>query len=190
MPYRQRAHHHLHQVLLAWLQLRQGGTDRPQQLAIDCIAPFQGEQVDTQLLVAQMFGLLRNDPRKFTGPVLVTLLAGDQGGQAGVGTQKQMIMHLALTIALEVFRAKISGRLERHVAGRTVLLGQLGIIKSPRAMPGNTRKQVGIVVILPPCELLVVVQGQGQRHLVAGGAELRRFVNRFQEGLLVEIGFG
>src|SRR5439155_24332433 len=64
------------------------------------------------------------------------------------------------------------------------------IIKTPRAVARHAAQQIGVVVVLPAQKLLVLVQLVRNTDLVAGGAKLRGFVQRFEEGSLVKLGFG
>ena len=54
-------------------------------------------------------------------------------------------------------------------------------------MAGHAAEQVGVVMVLPAEEFLVVVDRVRNAHLVAGGAELRRLVERLQVRLLVQL---
>ena len=57
-------------------------------------------------------------------------------------------------------------------------------------MAGDTREQVAVVVILPPHEITIVVQGKRQTHLVARRAELGALDDGLHERLLVHLGLG
>ena len=64
-----------------------------------------------------------------------------------------------------------------------------GIVEAGDAMAGDTAQEKRVVVVLA-AQPAVIVQGYGQVHLVAGAAELRALVQRFQERPLVQRGLG
>jgi hypothetical protein len=55
---------------------------------------------------------------------------------------------------------------------------------------GNAREQVAVVMILPPHEISIMVEGKGQTHLVARRAELGGPDDGSHESLLVHFGLG
>src|SRR5436309_8695238 len=90
----------------------------------------------------------------------------------------------------EEFRAEIIGGSQWHVAATAIELRLFGVIKAAGAVAGNSAQQVGIIMILPAQELLVLRQFDGQADLVAGGTKLRLLVQRLQERLLMKLRFG
>ena len=90
----------------------------------------------------------------------------------------------------EEIRPEVLRRLQRHVATVAIGFGDRGMIKGFSVASGKSAQQKAVVVILSPVPVLIMGQFEGQTDLVAGRAEFRRPVQRFEEGLFVEFGFG
>ena len=111
-------------------------------------------------------------------------------GRAGVGAGEEVVVDLPRALAVEVPGAEVVRGQQVHVALGAVRLRHRRVVEAPRPVAGDAREQVGVVVVLPADEILVVVQGEGQADLVAGRAELGALDDRLQERLLVHLGLG
>src|SRR5207248_10654934 len=116
-------------------------------------------------------------------------LLGDQPRQASVSGGEEVTVPLTDAAIIEVAGAEVIAGLERHVAAGAVGL-HLGRVVEAASAVADTGQLGGVEVILAAQELLVLVQLDRQADLVAGRAEVRRLVERLEEGLLVEVRVG
>ena len=114
--------------------------------------------------------------------------AAPEGRQAGVGAEEEVVVDLRAPPAVEVAGAEVARGDEVHVAVDAVALGLGGVVEAAGAASRDAREEEGVVMVLPAEEILVVVQGVRETHLVAGRAELRVLDHGLQEGLLVHLG--
>lgn|SRR6266850_1781702 len=75
------------------------------------------------------------------------------------------------------------------MAPGAVDLGLLRIIETASTVSGDAAQQEGVIMILASEKVFILGQFDRQADLMAGGAELRAFVQRLEECLFVEIGF-
>ena len=68
--------------------------------------------------------------------------------------------------ARELLGPKVVGLLERHVAAGTCFLGFFRVVKAACSMSRNTTEQPRVIVILPPQEILVLIQCERQVYFV------------------------
>ena len=68
------------------------------------------------------------------------LLVAQDGGQAGVGADEEVVVDLAASLAVEVLGAEVGRGLQLHVALDAVRLGHVGIVEAPGPVAGNARQ--------------------------------------------------
>ena len=128
------AHHHLHQVIATRLERGQVGPQWPQQLAIDGAAVLQGEKINPQFLVAQMLGMCFDILLECGCLIGIARFAFENFGQPCIGSNKQMVVHLAYAATIEIAGAKVVGRGQWHMAGGAVFLGFFRVVEAARSM--------------------------------------------------------
>ena len=161
------------------LSVGTSGRSGPSKLALDHSPFAEPEEIDADLLVLEKLGVLLGD-----------LGCSEDGRQAGVGADEEVVVDLAAALAVEILGPEVVGGYEIHVALDAARLGDRRVIEAPCPVARDAREQEGVVVVLAADEILVVVQREGQAHLVAGRAELGVLDRRLQERLLVHLGLG
>ena len=127
---------------------------------------------------------------RYSGVGLDHLLVAEDGRQAGVGPEEEVVVDLPPPLAVEVACAEVERGDRVHVAVDALSLRLGRIIEAARAAAGDPREQERVVMVLPAEEVLVVVEREGEPHLVARRAELRVLDDGLEERLLVHLGLG
>src|SRR5262249_40146992 len=94
-------------------------------------------------------------------------LVSEHGGETRIRTDEEVIVNLPAPLAGEILGAKVTGRLELHVAFVAVGLGDIRIIETARSVTGDPGEMVRIVVVLASHEIAVMGDAKRQADLVA-----------------------
>ena len=104
----------------------------------------------------------------------------------GVCAGKLVVVNCQDARVIIGFGAEVIRLVQRQMAPVAVVLGTGRIIKTRHAVSRHTTQVVAVVVILTS-QPLVGIQLHRQMYLVAGSAEFRRFMQRFQKGSFMKI---
>ena len=92
--------------------------------------------------------------------------------QSRIGSGKEVVVNLPHALAVEVPGPEVVRGQQVHVALVAVRLRHRRVIEASRPVAGNAREQVAVVMVLPPHEVFVVIDGERQPDLVARRTEL------------------
>ncbi len=174
----ERAHDHLDQIARSRLERRQRGPQRSMEPPLEVTAFAQAEEVDPHRTC-----------EKLAAPPDRIVAHLDQRGDSGVGRGEAVVVKRQGAAAVEVARAELRRRLERHVAGGAAIERLRRVVEARRGMPRDAGETKGVVVVLPAQEA-VAVELRRQVYFVAAAAELGRAVKRLEKRRAVELGPG
>ena len=184
MAHLESPHHHIEQVPAAGFERRHLRAQWRDRGRVDRRSFLQGEDIDPHHRIVDVeFAVRFVDLGE-----LLTLEAGDHRN-GGIRARELVVVDLPLPFAVEVAGAELLRLGQRHVATVAIRFRLRRVIKRVGEVPGDTAQVVAVVVVLATQPLVVVQLGR-QVHLVTAAAELRRLMQGFEEGLLVEFGFG
>ena len=164
------------QVFLASLQGRNLRTQRCQQFPVNRPALLYRKQINSQAAFKEF--LMTSDNVRLAAQVR----------DAGVRSREKMIVDAQrLVRRIEELRAKITARLQRHVAACAILLRLLRVVESACVVTRHPAQEISVVMILAAEEVLVLRHVVRQADLVARRAEFRRAHDRLEKGLLVKL---
>ncbi len=176
MPHAGGAHHQFQEVAASRLQARPRRAQGGMQGTIHGPVLLEGEEVQPRRLGQDL------------GTFVIAVGAVEHPGYRRVGGGEEMVVDAALAPRCAPGR-RVLGCQERHVAVTATGLGLWRVVEAVHPVARDPAQKKAVVVILA-AQPSVVIQGLGQMHLVAGGAETRGPVQGPEQALLVQFGLG
>ena len=151
------AYHQFQEVAASRLQAGARGAQGGMQGTIHGPVLLEGEEVQPCRLGQDL------------GPFVIAVRAVEHSGYRRVGGGEEMVVDHGLAPRCAPGR-RVLGCQERHVAVPATRLGLWRVVEAVHPVARDPAQQEAVVVVLA-AQPSVVIQGLGQVHLVAGGAE-------------------